>query len=168
MATDHPLKNTSMSLCYLSYLQWYNSLESELTFWFFTVFLSAEMKNLLKYILLSILAFAFYDSVKNESSSGEYNLLSEVLVEHILEHETFVSSPQTDIYPPRQVSTLNVTRTQTSSRHDSSNRHNLQFVKFGKTITSGWNYIAQNKTLIQHSPFMNPGHKLVSLCRFII
>ena len=126
------------------------------------------MKNLLKYILLSILAFVFYDSAKNESTSGEYNLLSELQVEHILEQETFVSSPRTDICPPRQVSTLNVPRTQTSSRHDSSNRHNSEFVKFGKTITSGCNYIAQNKTLIQHSPFMDPGHKLVSLCRFII
>ena len=126
------------------------------------------MKNLLKYILLSILAFAFYDSAKNESSSGEYNLLSELQVEHILEQETFVSSPQTDICPPRQVSTLNVPRAQTSSRHDNSNRHNSEFVKFGKTITTGCNYIAQNKTLIQHSPFMDPGHKLVSLCRFII
>ena len=126
------------------------------------------MKNLLKYILLSILAFAFHDSAKDVFSSEEYNLLSGLQIEHILEQETFVSSPQTDICLPRQASTLNVPRTQTSSRHDSSNRHNLEFIKFAKTITSGCNYFAQNKTLIQHSPFMDPGHKLVSLCRFII
>lgn len=126
------------------------------------------MKNLLKYILLSILALALYDSVKDDSSSREYNLISELQVEHILKQETFVSSPQTDICPPRQVSTLSVPRVQTSSRQDSSNRSNSDFVKFGKTISSGYNYIAQNKTLIQRSPSMDPDYKLVSLCRFII
>ena len=126
------------------------------------------MKNWLKYILISILGLVFYDGAKDDSSSGEYNLISELQIEQILEQETFVSSPRTDICPPRQVSTLSVPRVQTSSRHDSSNRNNSEFVKFGKTISSGFNYICQNKTLIQHSPSMDPGHKLVSLCRFII
>ena len=34
------------------------------------------MKNLLKYILLCILALAFYDGDKDDSSSGESNLMS--------------------------------------------------------------------------------------------
>ena len=126
------------------------------------------MKNWLKYILISILGLALYSSVEDDSSSREYNLISELQVEHILEQETFVSSPRTDICPPRQVSTMSVPRVQTSNRNDSPNRHNSEFVKFGKTISSGGNYIAQNKTLIQYSTSMDPGHKLVSLCRFII
>ena len=126
------------------------------------------MKKLLKYILISILAFTFYDSTKDGSSSIEYNLLSDSRIEHILEQDTFVSSPQTDICPPCQVSTLNVPRVQTSSRHDGSNRHNSEFVKFGKTISSRCNYIAQNKTILQYSPFIDSDHKLVSLCRLII
>ena len=126
------------------------------------------MKKLLKYILLSILALIFYDGAKNDSSYRQYNLISELQIEHILDQETFVSSPRTDICPPRQVSTLNVPRVQSSSRHDSSNRHNQEFIKLGKTISSGCNYIAHNKTLIQYSRSMDPGHKLVSLCRFII
>lgn len=134
----------------------------------FVVCLSAEMKNLLKYILISILALVFYDSAKDDSSSREYDLISELQMEHSLEQETFVSSPRTDICLPRQVSTLSVPRAQTSSRHDSSNRNNSEFVKFSKTISSGCNYIAQNKYLIQYSSSMDPGHKLVSLCRFII
>ena len=126
------------------------------------------MKNLLKYILLCILALAFYDGDKDDSSSGESNLISELRIEHIIEEETFLSSPRTDICPPRQVSTLSVPRVQTSSRHDSSNRHNSEFVKFGKSISSGYNYISHNTTLIQYSPFIDPGHKLIRLCRFII
>lgn len=132
------------------------------------VCLSAEMKNWLKYILISILGLVFYDGAKDDSSSGEYNLISELQIEQILEQETFVSSPRTDICLPRQVSTLSVPRVQSSSRHDSSSRNSSEFVKFGKSISAGFNYIAQNKTLIQYSPSMDPGHKLVSLCRFII
>lgn len=126
------------------------------------------MKKMLKYILLSVLAFAFYGSVKDDFSSGDDNLISGFLVEHILEQETFVSSPRTDICLPRQVSSLSVPRVQTSSRPESSNRHNQEFVKFSKSISAGCNYTARNKTLIQYSTFMAPGHKLVSLCRLII
>ena len=126
------------------------------------------MKKLLKYILISILALVFYDDAKDDSSYREYNLISELHIEHFLEQETFVSSPRTDICPPRQVSTLSVPRVQSSSRHDSSNRHNSEFVKFGKSISSGYNYISHNTTLIQYSPFIDPGHKLIRLCRFII
>ena len=139
-----------------------------MSFRFFVVSLSPEMKNLLKYILISILALAFYDGAKDDSSSREYNLISELQIEQIVEQETFVSSPRTDICPPRQVSSPSAPRVQSSSRHDSSSRNNAEFVKFGKTISSGSIYIAQNKTLIQYSPSMDPGHKLVSLCRFII
>lgn len=126
------------------------------------------MKNWLKYILISILGLVFYDGAKDDSSYREYNLISELQIEQILEQETFVSSPRTDICPPRQVSTLSAPRVQSSSRHDSSSRNSSEFVKFGKSISAGFNYIAQNKTLIQYSPSMDPGHKLVSLCRFII
>ena len=126
------------------------------------------MKNALKYILISILALAFYSSAKGDSSAIEYDFLSELQVENILEQNTYVSSPRTDICPPRQASTLSVPRAQSSSRHDSSSRQNSEFVKFSKTISSGCHYITQNKTLIQYSPLMDPGHKLVSLRRFII
>ena len=47
-------------------------------------------------------------------------------------------------------------------------RQNAEFVRFSKTISTGCHYITQNKTLTQYSPLMDPGHKLVSLCRFII
>ena len=139
-----------------------------MTFGIFIVCLSVDMKNALKYILISILALAFYSSAKDGSSFAEYNFLSELQVENTLEQDTYVSSPQTDICPPRQVSTLSVPRAQSSSRHDSSSRQNAEFVRFCKTISTGCHYITQNKTLIQYSPLMDPGHKLVSLCRFII
>ena len=140
----------------------------ELTFGFFIVCLSAEMKNLLKYILITILGLALYSSSKEDSSSREYEIHNILQAENLLEQEAFVSSARTDICPPRPVSTLSVPRVQHSSRHDSSNRHNSEFAKFGKTISSGHNYIAHNTTLIQHSPFIDPGHKLTRLCRFII
>ena len=126
------------------------------------------MKNLLKYILISILALLFYDGGKDELSSSQPEYLSELQVENVLEHDSFQSSPRTAVCPPRQVSSLSVPRVQASSRYDTSGRYNTEFVKFGKTISSGANYIAQNKILIQYSPSMDPGHKLVSLCRFII
>lgn len=126
-----------------------------------------EMKKLLKYIFISILALAFFSSVKDYPSSGG-SVLSEIKAELVLEQDTFVSSSRTGFCPPRQTSTLSIPRVQNSSRHESSNRQNSEFVKSGKTITSGVNYIARNKTLIQYSPHVDPGHKLVSLCRFII
>ena len=126
------------------------------------------MKNCLKYILLSILALAFYNGAKGDLSYGEYDFFSEFQMEHVLEPDTYVSAPQNDICPPRQVSTLSVPRVQTGSRHDSSSRQNSDLVKSSKTISSGYNYITRNKILIQYSPLMDPGHRLDRFCRFII
>lgn len=126
------------------------------------------MKNLLKYILISILALLFYDGGKDELSSRQREYISELQIETLQDLDSFQSSQRSDVCPPRQVSTLSVPRVQTRSRHDSSNRYNSEFVKFGRIVSSGCNYIAQNKALIQYSPSMDPGLKLVSLCRLII
>ena len=127
------------------------------------------MKNLLKYILLSILALVLYDTGEETQLSEQYKYVSELQVESLLEIDTIESSSRTDFYPPRQLSSMGVPRVQsTSRRNDSPSRHNFEYVKSGKIISSGVKFIAQNKSSIQHSSFMDPGHKLVSLCRFII
>ncbi len=138
-------------------------------FLFFFVCLLSEMKNWLKYIIVCVLVLAFYDSDKDEASSGEYDFLSTSQVEHVLAQDSFSASCSVDICPPRPISSINIPRVQSSTRrHDSSGRQNADIIKYGKTIYSGLNYIAQNKFSIQYSTVMESEHKLASLCRFII
>lgn len=127
------------------------------------------MKKLLKYIILSILALVLYDSAKDDSSYREYEVLSDFQVEHFLEDNTILSSPHTDFCLPRQSSTLNAPRVQNNGRkQDSSSRQNFEFIKSVKTIYSGLKYIVWNKSSDHYFTILEPGHKLVSLCRFII
>lgn len=127
------------------------------------------MKNFLKYILAGILALVIHDSAREVYSSEEYHSLSESQIAFILDQEVFLSSPETDLCPPRQVSSISVPRVQNSvRRNDNSGRQNFEFIKSGKTVSAGTKYLIQNKLLFQHSPFLEPGHKLSSLCRFII
>lgn len=83
-----------------------------------------EMKNLLKYIFISILALAFFSSVKDDPSSGR-SVLSEIKAELVLEQDTFVSSSRTGFCPPRQTSTLSIPRVQNSSCHQEEHKHGI-------------------------------------------
>ena len=127
------------------------------------------MKNLLKYLLLSIVALAFYMGAKADlfahEDVQEYNYASA----YTTSLNVSITSPKTDICIPRQVSTVTVPRLQSNSnRHETSHRQNHEVVKSGKTINSILKYVVQKKSLIIHSSLMEPANKLVSLCRLII
>ena len=127
------------------------------------------MKNLLKYLLLSIVALAFYLGAKGDLIAHEdiqdYDCASTCSASL----NVSITAPETDIYVPSQDSTVNVPRLQSnSSRHETSHRQNHEVVKSGKTINSILRYVVQKKSLIIHSTLMEPANKLVSLCRLII
>ena len=127
------------------------------------------MKKLLKYLLLSIVALAFYMGAKADlfthEDVQEYNYASA----YTTSLNVSITSPKTDICIPRQVSTVTVPRLQSNSnRHETSHRQNHEVVKSGRTINSILRFVVQKKSLIIHSSLMEPSNKLVSLCRFII
>ena len=127
------------------------------------------MKNLLKYLLLSIVTLAFHMGAKADlfahEDVQEYDYASACTASL----NVSITTPKTDICIPRQVSTVTVPRLQSNSnRHETSHRQNHEVVKSGKTINSILRYVVQKKSLITHSTLMEPANKLVSLCRLII
>lgn len=131
------------------------------------------MKKWLKYLLVSIIALAFYDSAgeffDSPSLHGEYT--SSIC-------STTISNPETDICAPRQESSVtaprpasNVSSSRIQSngrRYESNHRQNFEFVKSGKTINSGIRYVLQKQSIFNHSSLIEPASRLVCLCRFII
>lgn len=127
------------------------------------------MKNLLKYLLLSLVAMAFYMGDKSDLFAHEDVQEYDYASAYTTSLNVSITSPETDICIPRQVSTVTVPRLQSNSnRHDTSRRQNHEVVKSGKTINSILRYVVQKKSLIIHSSLMEPANKLVSLCRLII
>ena len=127
------------------------------------------MKNLLKYLLLSLVAMAFYMGDKSDMFAHENVQEYDYASAYTTSLNVSITSPETDICIPRQVSTVTVPRLQSNSnRHETSHRQNHEVVKSGKTINSCLRYFVQKKSLIIHSSLMEPANKLVSLCRLII
>ena len=127
------------------------------------------MKNLLKYLLLSIVVLAFHLGAKADLFAHEDVQEYDYASAYTTSLDVSITSPKTDICIPRQVSTVTVPRLQSNSnRHESSHRQNHEVVKSGKTINSILKYVVQKKSLITHSTLMEPANKLVSLCRLII
>lgn len=126
------------------------------------------MKNLLKYLLLSIIALAFYDSARGAYPCGQETVSANLPIE-IIEADTYISSPDYALSVPRQVSFANSARLQSSSRRqDSTQRQNTECVKSGKVINSGIRFVALRQSLFSHSSLTEPSHTLTRLCRFII
>ena len=127
------------------------------------------MKNLLKYLLLSLVALAFHMGAKDDMFAHEdiqdYDYASTCTASLNVGR----TAPTTDICIPRQVSTVTVPRLQSNSnRHETSHRQNCEVVKSGKTINAALRYVVQKQSLIIHSSLMEPANKLASLCRLII
>ena len=127
------------------------------------------MKNLLKYLLLSIVALAFHLGAKGDLFAHEEVQDYDYASTYTTSLNVSITTPKTDICIPRQVSTVTVPRLQSNSnRHETGHRQNYEVVKSGKTINSCLRYCVQKKSLIIHSSLMEPANKLVSLCRLII
>ena len=127
------------------------------------------MKNLLKYLLLSIVALAFHLGAKGDLFAHEEVQDYDYASTYTTSLNVSITTPKTDICIPRQVSTVTVPRLQSNSnRHETGQRQNYEVVKSGKTINTCLRYCVQKKSLIIHSSLMEPANKLVSLCRLII
>ena len=127
------------------------------------------MKNLLKYLLLTLVALAFHIGAKVDLFAHEDVQEYDYASAYTTSLNVSITSPKTDICLPRQVSTVTVPRLQSNSnRHETSHRQNHEVVKSGKAINSILRYAVQKKSLIIHSSLMEPVNKLVSLRRLII
>ena len=132
------------------------------------------MKKWLKYLLVSIVALAFYNGAGEyfvaercaseaiENTSGIENVYTSAVC-------TNLSSPDSDFCPARQISSVTAPRLQSNGRrHESTSRQNFEFVKSGKIINSGIRYVLQKQSILSHSTLIEPASRLVCLCRFII
>ena len=126
------------------------------------------MKNLLKYLLLSVIALAFYNCARGAYPCSQEEV-SESLPIEIIETDTYISSPDYALSVPRQVSFGSSVRLQSSSRRqDSSHRQNTECIKSGKVVNSSIRYVFLKQSLLSHSSLTEPSNTLTRLCRFII
>ena len=127
------------------------------------------MKHLLKYLLLSFIALALYNSAGDESYTHIEDFFEDIPGEEYILSTSEYTAPQGDFSQPRPVSTVNAPRVQSNGRNnETSHRQNVEFVKSGKTINTGVRFVAQKQSLSHYSSIMETDLKLISLCRFII
>ena len=127
------------------------------------------MKNLLKYLILGILALGFYHDPQGESSVSEKNNFLDFQKEFSVTDISSISTPESDFCIPRQVSSVSVPRLQNNfRRHETSHRHNVIFIKAGKTINACIKYIVQEQSILVHSSFIRPSDRLFYIGRLNI
>lgn len=126
------------------------------------------MKNLLKYLILGIVALAFYHGAQGDVFANEKHRCLDIQHDLSATGITSISSPESDFCIPRQVSSVNVTRLQDNGRrHETSHRQNV-VMKAGKTINAGVKYIVQKQSILVHSSFIRPSNRLLYIGRLII
>lgn len=125
------------------------------------------MKRLLKYLLLGLIAFALHERAE-DSRSHEADTLPADISSLTVEYDDCLSPVQHDFSLPRQTSSVNNVRLQSSRRPDNIQRHNFECVKSGKVINACIRYSLQRQTRIAESSLAEPSLILPRLCRFII
>ena len=137
----------------------------------------SEMKNWLKYLLVSIVAQALYHVagdfhvVAKATSTSNNELISSIAGSTFSTPDTDICAPrpESSVTAPRPASNVSSSRLQSNGRrHESSSRQNFEFVKSGKTINSGIRYVLQKQSIFSHSTLIEPASRLVCLCRFLI
>ncbi len=127
------------------------------------------MRNLLKYLILSLIVLAFNKDVK-----GDWFIQEDIKIDYSTNVCTAslnasIAIPKTEICIPRQISIASTVRLQShSSRHKTSHRHNHEVVRSGKAVNSIIRYGVQKYSSIIHSSLMEPANKLAILHRLII
>ena len=134
----------------------------------FVVGLLSEMKRLLKYLLLSLFALAFYDDAR-EVTPYDLGIYSDGLQNEQTFLTSRLSSPLSDICIPRQVSSVNSVRVQnTARRQDNFQRQHFECIKAGKVLNSSTRFVIQSISLFSYSSLSEPNRFLTRLCRLII
>ena len=126
------------------------------------------MRKRLKYLLLMMVAFAFWNCNDNPLSTvSEEDFATQSLCESV--HDNIISSSESELCPARQISYAGPSRTQTSARRTAGYaRVNVEFAKSGKLINSGLRYFIQTKSILLHSTLIEPAYKLLYLGKLII
>ena len=126
------------------------------------------MRKWTKYLLPLIVAVAFW----NYEDSVLSVVPEEVPVSQLVSEAvcgTIVSSSESEICLPRQVSYASPSRVQNTARRTTGySRINVEFAKSGKVINAGLTYFIQNKSITIHSSLTEPSHKLLCLGILII
>ena len=127
------------------------------------------MKNLLKYLILSIVALAFYHGAKGDCSVNDFSTYQDIQNEFSVGNNTSLSSPKADFCLPRQVSSVSIPRLQNNCRRsETSHRQSDMFIKAGKTVNAGIKYIVQKLSILSHSSLIRPSDRLLYLGQLII
>ena len=132
------------------------------------IYLFSEMKTILKYLFLTIVAVMFWNCAgKSVPSVSEDDHMSMSI--NAASCQANVSTPDSHLCLPRQVSYSNVQRVQSSTRRSNSvHRSSFEFIKSGKEIHAGLRYLIQKKSLLVHSSLIEPANRLLYLSRLII
>ena len=126
------------------------------------------MKRLLEYLLLIIMAAVFNGSADSAVSSGLYEDMNDISIYDSVQ-QTNISAPESQLNLPRQTSIVNGPNAQyTVRRTSSAHRNSIEFAKSGKVVNARLRYFIQSQSFILHSSHVEPSHRLLYLCKFII
>lgn len=126
------------------------------------------MKKLLKYLLLVIVAAAFACSADSDVCvDAGCDFAEECIFDQTC--LTSISSTESELCLPRQVSFANTLPVQGSPQRTNANqRNNIEFAKAGKVINAGIQYVVQKSIILTRSPQAEPSHMLLCLGILII
>lgn len=132
------------------------------------LYLSSEMKNLLKYLVFIVAAVIFQDNTERSVTSVQEKGVADMsFIEEA--YHSVISETDSELCLPRQVSFANSFRAQSTVRRtNTAHRNNFEFAKAGKIVNAGLRYSIQHQSIIIHSSLMQPSHRLLSLGRLII
>ena len=126
------------------------------------------MKRWLKYLLPLMVVVIFWNCKDNLTPKvpdvvAESHSICEAIC------DTVISTSESELCLPRQISYANQSQVQTSARRTAGNsRINVEFAKSGKVVNSGIRYFIQRKSIIIHSSLVEPANKLLYLGKLII
>ena len=132
------------------------------------LYLSLQMKKLLKYLLLVIVAAAFFSGTEGSVSVDTTEQCPDIFL-YDEAFELSLSAPESELAVPRQVFFAHTHQVQSSARRTvNSHRNNLEFTKAGKLINAGIQYFVQNLTIVKGSSLSDPAQRLLCLGKLII
>lgn len=126
------------------------------------------MKRLLKYLVLSVVAAAFWCGADKDFSQACIDDVTDI--SFVLEsYGKEISSTDQEFNLPRQTSVANSQRVQSSVRRTGgTQRNNMVFAKSGRIENAGIRFFVQRKSITSHSSLIEPSHRLLSLGKLII
>jgi hypothetical protein len=127
-----------------------------------------DMRRLLKYLLLFVVAAAFCGGAgKDVAELSAQDIAAVSFDDQACRADLSPTDSQLNL--PRQTSLANTQRVQSSVRRSSgSQRNNVEFAKSGKIVNVTICYLAQIQLLIIHSTLIEPSRRLLCLGKLII